>query len=195
VVADSAGYLHEEFCTCFLIWLRYPRLAPGTAGIRVLPHCDYLHAGRRYRISGFIFCRHIIYHWRIRESVRLIGALLYYGKSRGGIFGQSLFKQLSGWVIGIGLFGLLVPGINNWAMAVDLPAASCWDFYSATAKEPVKPIFITACHHLYSDYRRNPSLGNAFNLLLSLLCGAMITHKHNESLPSFAAITSRKSLP
>jgi rhomboid protease GluP len=44
----------------------------------------------------------------------LIGALLYYGKSRGGVFGQSLFRQLFGWVIGIGLFGLLVPGINNW---------------------------------------------------------------------------------
>jgi rhomboid protease GluP len=44
----------------------------------------------------------------------LIGAMLFYGKSRGGIFGQVLFKQVGGWTIGIFIFGLLVPGINNW---------------------------------------------------------------------------------
>ncbi len=44
----------------------------------------------------------------------LIGALLYYGKSRGGIYGQNIFSQIGGWAIGIGLFGFLVPGINNW---------------------------------------------------------------------------------
>lgn len=45
----------------------------------------------------------------------LIGALLYYGKSRGGIYGQNLYRQVLGWVIGLGLFGFIVPGINNWA--------------------------------------------------------------------------------
>lgn len=44
----------------------------------------------------------------------LIGALLYYGKSRGGIYGQNIFSQIGGWAIGIGIFGFLVPGINNW---------------------------------------------------------------------------------
>lgn len=45
----------------------------------------------------------------------LIGAILYYGKSRGGFYGEVIYKQAMGWVIGIVLFGLLVPGINNWA--------------------------------------------------------------------------------
>lgn len=45
----------------------------------------------------------------------LIGALLYYGKSRGGIYGQALFRHVGGWAIGILIFGLLMPGINNWA--------------------------------------------------------------------------------
>jgi len=45
----------------------------------------------------------------------LIGAILYYGKSRGGFYGEVIYKQAVGWVIGIVLFGLLVPGINNWA--------------------------------------------------------------------------------
>jgi rhomboid protease GluP len=45
----------------------------------------------------------------------LIGAALYYGKSRGGAYGRAIFKQIGGWAVGIFVFGLLVPGINNWA--------------------------------------------------------------------------------
>lgn len=45
----------------------------------------------------------------------LIGSALYYGKSRGGYYGQVIYKQVSGWVIGIFVFGFLFPGINNWA--------------------------------------------------------------------------------
>ena len=45
----------------------------------------------------------------------LIGATLYYGKSRGGTYGRQVFQQIGGWAIGIFAFGLLVPGINNWA--------------------------------------------------------------------------------
>jgi rhomboid protease GluP len=44
----------------------------------------------------------------------LIGAALYYGKSRGGLYGQVIFRQIGGWVVGLMLFGFLVPGINNW---------------------------------------------------------------------------------
>ena len=44
----------------------------------------------------------------------LIGALLYYGRSRGGIYGRDIFSQIGGWAVGIALFGFLVPGINNW---------------------------------------------------------------------------------
>lgn len=44
----------------------------------------------------------------------LIGALLYYGKSRGGAYGSSVYREVSGWVIGLFIFGLIMPGINNW---------------------------------------------------------------------------------
>lgn len=44
----------------------------------------------------------------------LIGAALYYGKSRGGYFGHVIYQQVSGWVIGLFAFGFLIPGINNW---------------------------------------------------------------------------------
>jgi rhomboid protease GluP len=45
----------------------------------------------------------------------LIGAILYYSRSRGGAYGNALFSQVGGWVAGLFLFGFLVPGINNWA--------------------------------------------------------------------------------
>lgn len=45
----------------------------------------------------------------------LIGAILYYGKSQGGFYGQAIYKQAMGWIAGLVVFGLLIPGINNWA--------------------------------------------------------------------------------
>jgi rhomboid protease GluP len=45
----------------------------------------------------------------------LIGAILYYGKSQGGFFGQAIYRQAIGWIVGLVIFGLLIPGINNWA--------------------------------------------------------------------------------
>jgi rhomboid protease GluP len=52
----------------------------------------------------------------------LIGAALYYGKSRGGVYGQAIYRQVGGWAVGIALFGLIVPGINNWAHGGGLAA-------------------------------------------------------------------------
>lgn len=45
----------------------------------------------------------------------LIGAIIYYGKSRGGYYGEAIYKQAIGWVAGLIIFGILISGINNWA--------------------------------------------------------------------------------
>jgi len=45
----------------------------------------------------------------------LIGAIIYFGKSRGGYYGEAIFKQALGWVIGLAIFGFIFSGINNWA--------------------------------------------------------------------------------
>ena len=45
----------------------------------------------------------------------LIGAALYYGRSRGGVYGQLIYRQIGGWVGSIFIFGFMIPGINNWA--------------------------------------------------------------------------------
>jgi len=59
----------------------------------------------------------------------LIGALLYYGLSRGGLYGQALFKQIGAWAVGLMLFGFLVPGINNWAHGGGLLAGAALGFF------------------------------------------------------------------
>jgi len=45
----------------------------------------------------------------------LIGAIIYYGKSRGDSYGEAIYKQAIGWVIGLVIFGLIFSGIDNWA--------------------------------------------------------------------------------
>lgn len=44
----------------------------------------------------------------------LIGALFYFGKSRGGSYGAAVSREVSGWLISLVVFGLIMPGINNW---------------------------------------------------------------------------------
>lgn len=58
----------------------------------------------------------------------LIGAIMYYGKSRGGFYGQAIYKQALGWVVGLVLFGLFIPGINNWAHGGGLAAGLFFGF-------------------------------------------------------------------
>lgn len=47
----------------------------------------------------------------------LIGAALYYGRSRGGVYGKAIYSQIGGWAATIFVFGFIVPGINNWGHA------------------------------------------------------------------------------
>jgi len=58
----------------------------------------------------------------------LIGAALYYGKSRAGTYGHAIYRQVMGWVVGLFLFGFIVPGINNWAHAGGLVAGILMGF-------------------------------------------------------------------
>jgi rhomboid protease GluP len=58
----------------------------------------------------------------------LIGATLYYGKSRGGLFGEAIYRQIGGWAIGIFVIGLLIPGINNWGHGGGMAAGALLGF-------------------------------------------------------------------
>jgi rhomboid protease GluP len=52
----------------------------------------------------------------------LVGSILYYAKSRGGPYGQVLYRQIGTWVIFLFIFGFVVPGINNFGHAGGLVA-------------------------------------------------------------------------
>ncbi len=80
----------------------------------------------------------------------LIGALLYYGKSRGGSYGSSVYRETGGWVISLFVFGLILPGINNWGHGGGL----------------VGGVILGALLG-YNERRRE----NSFDLSLSLICG------------------------
>lgn len=45
----------------------------------------------------------------------LLGSLFYFGKKKGGVYGSSMYREVSGWILSLFIFGLLFPGINNWA--------------------------------------------------------------------------------
>ena len=79
----------------------------------------------------------------------LIGALLYYGKSRGGIYGRRLYRQIFTWIIFLAAFGLIVPGINNWGHGGGILAGIVTGFllgYQEKKKENViHKIFAAVC--------------------------------------------------
>ena len=68
-------------------------------------------------IIGYVISYLASVPWTIGASASicsLAGALLYYGKSRGGVYGRTIYKQIGIWVIIIFLFGIMMPVINNW---------------------------------------------------------------------------------
>jgi rhomboid protease GluP len=69
-------------------------------------------------IAGFLVSLLFNVPFTIGASASLcgcIGAILYYGKNRGGDYGQAIYKQAMGWVVGLIIFGILINGVNNWA--------------------------------------------------------------------------------
>ena len=112
----SASYLHGSLLHLIFNLIALRQLAPliiqeyGLARMFSI----YTLGG----IGGFLFSYLAGVPFTIGASAAvcaLIGAALYYGKSRGGTYGRQVFQQIGGWAIGIFVFGLLVPGINNWA--------------------------------------------------------------------------------
>jgi rhomboid protease GluP len=112
----SANYLHGSLLHILFNMMALRQLGPlvlaeyGTARMITI----YTLGG----VAGFLLSYLAGVRFTIGASAAvcaLIGATLYYGRSRGGVYGRELFSQVGGWAVGIFLFGLLVPGINNWA--------------------------------------------------------------------------------
>ncbi len=87
----------------------------------------------------------------------LIGALLYFGKSRKGDWGQRVYKQTSVWIVSILLFGFLIPKINNWGHGGGLLAG----------------IFLGWALG-YNDKRKEGKTDRRLSLFLMLLTGLLL---------------------
>lgn len=112
----SANYLHGSVLhilfNMLMFWQLVPMVAREYGSYRMFT--IYTLGG----VFGFVASYYAGIGFTIGASAAicsLVGALLYFGKSRGGVYGQTVYKQIMGWVISLFLFGFIVPGINNWA--------------------------------------------------------------------------------
>ncbi len=111
----AANYLHGSILHIFFNMMAFRQLAPF-----VIREYGLWRMVLIYGLGGAIgFWVSYVAGVRITIGASaavcaLIGAALYYGKSRGGTYGHAVYRQVSGWVLGLFVFGLIVPGINNW---------------------------------------------------------------------------------
>jgi rhomboid protease GluP len=112
----AASYLHGGLLHIFFNMLALSQLGPFVQ--REFGSYLYIILYSISSVAGFMLSTWAGVPFTIGASAGicgLIGAILYYGKARGGSYGQSIYSQASGWVVGLVIYGLLVPGINNWA--------------------------------------------------------------------------------
>lgn len=111
----AANYLHGGILHIFFNMVAFRQLA-----LIVTREFGIYRMFAIYTMSG-VFGFWISYvfevYWTIGASAAvcgLVGAILFYGRSRGGVYGKALYKQISIWILFLFVFGIIVPGINNW---------------------------------------------------------------------------------
>ncbi len=121
----SANYLHGS-----LLHIAFNMIALRQIGPLVIMEYGVYRMFTIYTlggIAGFFLSCLVGVPFTIGASAAIcsqIGAMLYYGKSRGGTYGRNVFSQIGTWAISIFIFGFLVPGINNWAHAGGMAAGA-----------------------------------------------------------------------
>jgi membrane associated rhomboid family serine protease len=111
----TAIYLHGSLLHILfnLLWVR--QLAPaveetfGRARLIVI----FTAAG----VLGFVLSNMVGVAWTIGASgaiFGLLGAMVAYGRSRGGAFGVAVFRQYGQWALLIFILGFFMSGVNNW---------------------------------------------------------------------------------
>lgn len=137
----SANYLHGSILHIFFNMFAFNQIAPlvvreyGVNRMIIL----YTLGGA----AGFVVSYFAGVSFTIGASAALcslIGASLYFGRSLGGNYGMAIYRQLGAWTLGIFIFGLLFPGINNWGHGGGLIAGGGMGYlmgYSERRRETV----------------------------------------------------------
>ncbi len=144
----TASFLHGGILHIFFNMMALYQLGPfvrqeyGTVRFLLI----YLLSG----VAGFLVSLPAGIPFTIGASASvcgLIGAILYYGKSRGGFYGQAVYRQAMGWIVGLALFGLVFPGINNWAHGGGIAAGVLIGFLAGYEENRAE----TAVHRVLSS--------------------------------------------
>jgi len=144
----SASFLHGSILHIIFNMMALAQLGPFV--LREFGLYRFLNIYILTGIAGFIVSLLFGVPFTIGASASLcglIGAIIYYGKSRGGYYGQAIYKQALGWVAGLIIFGVLISGINNWAHGGGLLSGILFAFlmgYNDKKRE-------TAWHKLLAD--------------------------------------------
>lgn len=78
----------------------------------------------------------------------LIGAALFYGKSRGGEFGEAVYKQTFLWIILIFVFGFIIPNVDNWGHGGGILSGIATGFFLGYEERKRQTMF----HKLFSGF-------------------------------------------
>jgi rhomboid protease GluP len=144
----SANYLHGSF-----LHILFNMMALRQLGPLVIQEYGMFRMFSIFTIGGvfgFLLSSFAGVNYTIGASAAicsLIGAVLYYAKSRGGDYGQNLYSQVSGWAMSIFIFGFIVPGINNWGHGGGMAAGVVLGYifqYSEKRREHIRDKFIGA---------------------------------------------------
>ena len=112
----SANYLHGGLLHILFNMMAFWQLCPLVVREYGISRAIIIYTASG--VMGFWFSYMAGVNFTIGASAAIfgyMGALIYYGKTRGGLYGQAIFKQIGGWVLGLFLMGFLIPFINNWA--------------------------------------------------------------------------------
>ncbi|MGH7317870.1 MAG: rhomboid family intramembrane serine protease [Candidatus Rokuibacteriota bacterium] len=71
-------------------------------------------------VAGFVLSNVVGLAWTVGASgavFGLLGAMVAYGRTRGGTFGLAVLRQYGQWAAIMFIFGFFMTGVNNWGHA------------------------------------------------------------------------------
>lgn len=111
----SANYLHGGILHIALNMMAFSQLSPVVA--REYGVYRFIVVYTLSGVTGFWVSYLAGVSFTIGASAAicgLMGALLYFGRSRGGVYGRIVYRQVGAWAVSLFVLGFLIPGINNW---------------------------------------------------------------------------------